>query len=146
MTTETLNDQLKMIIFQLGQEEYAINVTYVQSIERMQNVTRIPGVQPFIIGVMNLRGVITPVIDLRKRFGLEEKHADESTRILMITLEEIEAGLVVDGANDVLDILVDKVESPPEIIGGVKEDYLEGIVNLDGRFLTLLNLEKVLSE
>ncbi|MFC5712640.1 chemotaxis protein CheW [Thalassorhabdus alkalitolerans] len=146
MTTETDNDQLKMIIFQLGQEEYAINVTYVQSIERMQNVTRIPGVQSFIIGVMNLRGVITPVIDLRKRFGLEEKHADESTRILMITLEEIEAGLVVDGANDVLDIPVDRIESPPEIIGGVKEDYLEGIVNLDGRFLTLLHLEKVLSE
>lgn len=135
---------LKVIVFQLKDEEYAIEVDYIQSIERMQPVTRIPRTFPFVTGVMNLRGVITPIINLRKRFGIEEKPFDEATRILVISKEDLEIGFIVDGANDVIDIPVEKIEPTPEVIGGVEAEYLRGVVKLDKRLFTLLNLEKVI--
>lgn len=147
MSSETATKQeLKVIVFQLKDEEYAIEVDYIQSIERMQPVTRIPRTYPFVTGVMNLRGVITPIINLRKRFGIEEKEFDEATRILVISKDQLEIGVIVDGANDVIDIPVEKIEPPPEIIGGVEVDYLRGVVKLDNRLFTLLNLEKVILE
>lgn len=138
--------ELKVIVFQLEDEEYAIEVDYVQSIERMQPVTRIPRTFPFVTGVMNLRGVITPIINLRKRFGLADKSFDESTRILVIAKNELEIGVIVDGANDVLDIPQEKIEPTPEVVGGVEAEYLRGVVKLDNRLFTLLNLEKVILE
>lgn len=136
----------KVIVFQLKDEEYAIEVEYVQSIERMQPVTRIPKTFPFITGVMNLRGVITPIINLRKRFGIEEKEVDDATRILVISKGDMELGFIVDGANDVIDIPADKIEPTPEVVGGVEAEYLRGVVKLDKRLFTLLNLEKVIHE
>lgn len=141
--TATKKD-LKVIIFQLKDEEYAIEVEYVQSIERMQPVTRIPRTFPFIKGVMNLRGVITPIMDLRSRFGIEEKEYDDSTRILVLSKDSIEIGFIVDGANDVIDIPADKIEPTPEVIGGSEAEYLRGVVKLDKRLFTLLNIEKVI--
>ena len=137
---------LKLIVFQLKDEEYAIEVEYVQTIERMQPVTRIPRTYPFITGVMNLRGVITPIINLRKRFGIEEKEFDDATRILVISKDGMEFGFIVDGANDVVDIPEEKIEPTPEVIGGVEAEYLRGVVKLDNRLFTLLNLEKVIQE
>jgi purine-binding chemotaxis protein CheW len=141
--TATKND-LKLIVFQLGDEEYAIEVDYIQSIERMQPVTRIPGTPSYVIGVMNLRGVITPVINLRARFGLPAKAHDDSTRILVIADDGVEIGFVVDGANDVVDVPAEKIEPTPEVVGGVQEDYLRGVVKEEDRLFTLLNLEKVI--
>ncbi|WP_035425577.1 chemotaxis protein CheW [Halalkalibacterium ligniniphilum] len=137
---------LKVIVFQLKDEEYAIEVDYVQSIERMQPVTRIPGTPSFVTGVMNLRGVITPIINLRKRFEIEEKEYDEATRILVISTENLEIGFIVDGANDVIDIPTEKIEPTPEVVGGVEAEYLRGVVKLDNRLFTLLNLEKVIQK
>lgn len=145
MSNDTaVKSDLKLIVFQLKDEEYAIEVDYIQSIERMQPVTRIPRTFPFVTGVMNLRGVITPIINLRTRFGLEEKEYDDSTRILVISKGGMEMGFIVDGANDVIDIPVEKIEPTPEVVGGVEADYLRGVVKLEKRLFTLLNLEKVI--
>ncbi|MCK0473504.1 chemotaxis protein CheW [Halalkalibacter sp. APA_J-10(15)] len=145
MSYETaIKADLKLIVFQLGDEEYAIEVDYIQSIERMQPVTRIPRTFPFVTGVMNLRGVITPIINLRARFDLAEKEYDESTRILVIQKDEMEMGFIVDGANDVIDIPFEKIEPTPEVVGGVEADYLRGVVKIENRLFTLLNLEKVI--
>ncbi|WP_373279362.1 chemotaxis protein CheW [Alkalihalobacterium bogoriense] len=141
-----MKNDLKLIIFQLKDEEYAIEVDVVQSIERMQPVTRIPRTFPFVTGVMNLRGVITPVINLRKRFGIEEKEFDEATRILVISKDGIEMGFIVDGANDVMDVPVSKIEPTPEVVGGVEAEYLRGVVKIGNRLFTLLNLDKVIKE
>ncbi|ERN52764.1 chemotaxis protein CheW [Alkalihalophilus marmarensis] len=147
MSNETAaKTEMKVIVFQLKDEEYAIEVDYIQSIERMQPVTRIPSTYPFVTGVMNLRGVITPIINLRKRFGIEEKGLDEATRILVIQKGDIEIGFIVDGANDVIDIPVDKIEPTPEVVGGIEAEYLRGVVKLNKRLFTLLNLEKVIQE
>ncbi|MFB5664154.1 chemotaxis protein CheW [Alteribacillus sp. HJP-4] len=137
---------LKIIVFQLKDQEYAMEVEYVQSIERMQSVTRIPGVPSYIVGVMNLRGVITPVIDLRSRFGIEKKPYDEATRILVLSKDSNEIGFIVDGANDVLDIPVSSIEPTPEVVGGVAEEYLRGVVKIEDRLFTLLHLDKILQK
>lgn len=136
----------KVIVFQLKDEEYAIEIDYIQSIERMIPVTRIPGTPKYVKGVMNLRGVITPVIDLRKRFGIEEKEYDEETRILVISKDDIEIGFIVDSANDVIDIPVEKVEPTPKVVGVVEEEYLRGVVKIGQRLFTLLDLDKVIHE
>ncbi len=141
-TTDT--EYMKVIVFQLQDEEYAIEVDYIQSIERMMPITRIPRTYPFVSGVMNLRGVITPVINLRKRFGLEAKPYDEETRILVISKDNIELGFIVDSANDVIDIPVDKIEPTPEVVGGIEAEYLRGVVKVDQRLFTLLDLDKVI--
>lgn len=136
----------KVIIFRLKDEEYGVDVNQVLSIERMQPITRVPNVPVFVQGVINLRGVVTPVIDLRKRFGLDETEYDDLTRIVIVQMEDKEVGLIVDAANDVIDISVDIVEEPPAALGAVDVEYLEGVAKLDGRLLVLLNLEKVLSK
>ncbi|MDQ0207962.1 chemotaxis protein CheW [Alkalicoccobacillus murimartini] len=146
MSVEVIEDQIKVIIFHMHEEEYAIKVSEIQSIERMQSFTRIPGTAPFVRGVMNLRGVITPIIDLRLKFGLEGKESDESTRILVTSNEDLILGLVVDGANDVMDIPVSKIEPTPEVVGGVEAHYLDGVVKLGTRLFSLLDLEKVMQD
>lgn len=138
-------DESKVIVFQLQNEEYCIPVHQVQGIERMEYITRVPGTHPFVKGVINLRGVVTPIIDLRKRLQLGESEYKDSTRIIIVSVEDIEVGLIVDAANDVLDLPMHKVELPPDT-GEVNEEYLQGVVKVDHRLLILLNLEKVLEQ
>ncbi|MCD5322705.1 MULTISPECIES: chemotaxis protein CheW [Pontibacillus] len=139
-------EDVKVIVFQLQNEEYGVPVGRVGSIERMMPITRVPRTVSFVKGVMNLRGVVTPIIDLRERFGIEGTSYDESTRIIIVHLDDMEVGLVVDSANDVIDIPSGTIEPPPEVVGTVDADYISGVAKLDRRLLILLNLEEVLSE
>ncbi|MEJ9303906.1 chemotaxis protein CheW [Priestia megaterium] len=136
---------MKIIVFQLGDEEYGISVKEVQSIEKIQHITRVPGVKEYVKGVINLRGVITPIIDLRTRFNLQEQLNHELTRIIMVRLNDVEAGLIVDAANDVVDIDEKTIASVPETVEGTAVEYLNGVVKVDSRLIVLLNLPKVLS-
>ncbi|WP_400162994.1 chemotaxis protein CheW [Brevibacillus sp. TJ4] len=137
--------EVKVIVFRLKDEEYGVEVNQVKSIEKLEHITRVPRTPQFVKGVINLRGVVTPIIDLRKRFDLEESDYTDSTRIIIVAVGELEVGLIVDAANDVIDIPVDAVEPPPEVVGGVEAAYLRGVAKLDKRLLILLNLDKVLS-
>jgi purine-binding chemotaxis protein CheW len=138
-------NEIKVIVFRLKEEEYGVEVNQVRSIERMQKITRVPRTAPFVKGVINLRGVVTPIINLRSRFDLEEEVDTESTRIIIVALDDMEVGLIVDAANDVIDVSVDAIEPPPEVVGGIEADYLRGVAKLDQRLLILLNLDKVLN-
>jgi purine-binding chemotaxis protein CheW len=143
---ETLNSELKIIVFQLKEKEYAIPVEQVRSIEKIQHITRVPGTASYIKGVINLRGVVTPIVDLRNRFGLDEADYLDHTRIIIAVLDELDIGLIVDAANDVIDISKDSIEPPPEIVSGTEAEYINGVVKLGKRLLILLDLEKVLNE
>lgn len=136
----------KIIVFALGHEEYGVEVEKVKTIERMQKLTRVPKTPAFIKGVINLRGVVIPIIDLRSRFGLPEMEYTDNTRIIIVATGNIEVGLIVDSANDVTDIDTDHVEDPPEIVGGIRAKYLDGIAKIGDRLLVLLNLEQVLNQ
>lgn len=135
----------KVIVFQLNHEEYAVSVEQVGSIERIQPITRVPQTADFVKGVINLRGVVIPVIDLRIRFGLEEIEHTDTTRIIIFYLDDMEVGLIVDVANDVVDIPENIIEPPPEVVGTVHVDYIEGVAKLGDRLLILLDLQKVLT-
>ncbi|WP_409340954.1 chemotaxis protein CheW [Paenibacillus sp. MBLB4367] len=142
-----MSEEMKVIVFTLGSEEYGVEVEKVKTIERIMPMTRVPRTFHFVKGVINLRGVVTPIIDLRGRFGLEETEPTDQTRIIIINIKDIEVGLVVDSASDVIDVDSDSVEDPPEIVGGVKAKYLRGVARIgEDRLLVLLNLEEVLNK
>ncbi|AZS16094.1 chemotaxis protein CheW [Paenibacillus lutimineralis] len=141
-----MGEELKVIVFKLGEEEYGIEVNKVQTIERMMPITRVPKTFSFVKGVINLRGVVIPVIDLRGRFGLPESEFSDQTRIIIVTANELEVGFIVDSANDVIDINSDVIDSPPDVVGGVKAKYLRGVARIsEERLLVMLNLSEVLN-
>jgi len=144
MENEVMIDK-NVIVFQLNKEEYAVSIDQVSGIERMQTITRVPQTADFVKGVINLRGVVTPIIDLRVRFGLEEKDYTDSTRIIIVYLDDMEVGLIVDEANDVIDIPQNSIEPPLEMVGSVDVDYIEGVAKLEERLLILIHLQKVLT-
>lgn len=138
---------MKVIVFSLGSETYGVEVGQVRSIERMMPMTRVPKTPAFVKGVIQLRGSVVPVIDLRGRFGLEETEYTDNTRIIIVSINDMEVGLIVDNATDVIDIDEDRIEDPPEIVGGIKAKYLRGVAKLDDdRLIVLLNLVEVLNK
>lgn len=136
---------MKVIVFQIGNEEYAVPVDQVGSIERLESITRVPRTEKFVKGIINLRGIVIPVIDLRLRFGMEEAKHTDSTRIIIIHLDQVEVGLIVDLANDVIDLHEDMIESAPEVVGTIHVDYILGVAKIEKRLLILLDLQKVLA-
>ncbi|MCP1183593.1 MULTISPECIES: chemotaxis protein CheW [Paenibacillus] len=142
-----MEEELKVIVFKLGSEEYGIEVDKVQTIERMMPITRVPKTLSFVKGVINLRGVVIPVIDLRGRFSLPESEYTDQTRIVIVGVDDMQVGFIVDSANDVIDIKSSAIDSPPEVVGGVKARYLRGVAKLeDSRLLIMLNLNEVLNK
>lgn len=142
-----MGEEIKVIVFGLANEEYGIEVEKVRTIERMIPITRVPKTPAFIKGVINLRGVVLPVIDLRGRFNLAETEQTESSRIIIVAVNDLEVGFIVDTANDVIDIDTDSIDSPPEVVGGIKAKYLHGVAKIgDNRLLIMLNLAEVLNK
>lgn len=142
--TDIASSDFKVIVFQLHDKEYGIPVSQVLYIEKIGHITRVPGTMPFVKGVINLRGIIIPIIDLRLRFGADEAPYTENTRVIIVTVDDMEVGLVVDAANDVIDIPPTSVEQSPEVVGTEEVDYIRGVAKLDRRLLILIDLDTVL--
>ncbi len=145
MTNAVEQKFIKVIVFQLADKEYAIPVTYVRGIEKLMHITRVPKTVSYVKGVINLRGVVTPIIDLRERFGIKGSDNEDNVRIIIVQLNDMEVGFVVDSANDVLDIPSSAIEPQPEVIGSLEEEFISGVAKLDKRLLILLHLDKVLN-
>ncbi|WP_342469851.1 chemotaxis protein CheW [Ureibacillus sp. FSL K6-3587] len=145
MVTAAEKENIKVIVFQLMDKEYAIPVNHVQGIEKMMHITRVPRTEKFVKGVINLRGVVTPIVDLRERFGLPPVEDTESVRIIIVQLDDIEVGFVVDSANDVIDIPVNSIEPQPEVVGVKEEAFISGVSKIGNRLLIMLHLDKVLN-
>src|SRR5699024_7146859 len=118
----------------------------IGSIERLIPITRVPSTPSYIKGVINLRGVVTPVIDLKQRFHQKGTEFTNNTRIIIVHLNDLTIGIIVDAANDVVDIDKEQIEAPPETIESKEVIYINGVVRYDKRLLILLDLEKVLQE
>lgn len=144
--TETLAtaEELQLVVFQLAQEEFAVEVGQVQEIIQMQEITRLPRAPRFIKGILNLRGKILPVIDLAERLGVPTSPTD-SRRIVITNLEDQQVGMIVDSVTEVLRVGAGTIEPPPPMIAEVSGAYLRGIARLDERLLVLIDLSKVLS-
>ncbi|KQL54613.1 chemotaxis protein CheW [Heyndrickxia shackletonii] len=135
----------KMIVFQLKGNEYAIPVGQVRAIERVLHITRVPNTASFIKGVINLRGVIIPIIDLQNRLGIGEIETTEKTRMIIVSMDNIEVGLMVDSANDVIDIPMESIEPQPEVVNSVKAEFISNVANLNKRLIMIMSLEKIVS-
>ncbi len=136
---------LQLVSFNIGEEEFGVDILQVQEINRMLEVTRVPNAPEYVEGVINLRGKVIPVVDLRKRLGMPEKDHDKNTRIIVMELGGKVVGFVVDAVQEVLRIPRGVTEPPPSIAAGGNAEYIRAVGKLDDRLLTLLDLEKVLS-
>jgi len=137
--------EMQLVVFELGDESYAVDISRVQDINRMQEITEIPHAPESVVGVINLRGRVIPVIDLRKRFGLPDAVHTKDTRIVVVHLEGNLIGVIVDAVSQVLRIPAGIVEPPSPVLAGVDSRYLRGIAKLDDRLVILLDLDFVLS-
>jgi purine-binding chemotaxis protein CheW len=136
---------LQLVSFNIGDEEFGVDILKVQEINRMLDVTRVPNAPEYVDGVINLRGKVIPIIDLRRRFGMERKNLDKNTRIVVVELSGKVVGFVVDAVSEVLRIPKSVTEPPPPIVAGVEAEYITAVGKLEDRLLILLDLEKVLS-
>lgn len=144
---ESADDLLQLVIFQLGGEEFGVEIMQVQEIIRMPDITRIPQSPEYVEGVINLRGKIIVVINLDTKFDLHSKKIDDDSRIIIVEVGDNVVGMVVDSVSEVLRLSTSNVEPAPEIISAkIKADYLKGVGKLDDRLLILLDLERVLSD
>jgi purine-binding chemotaxis protein CheW len=147
----------QLVVFQLSGESYGVNVTYVQSIIPMQDIVTVPGAPPFVNGVVNLRGAVIPVVDLRSRFNLplpadndpDPESVDKrkiKAVIVIVELNELQVGLIVDKVTEVTKIAEAAIEAPSPLLASIDTAYLRGIGKLEqGRMVILLDLTKVFS-
>ncbi|MGE4506456.1 MAG: chemotaxis protein CheW [Desulfovibrionaceae bacterium] len=141
-TDETL---IQLVTFSIGEEVFGVDILAVQEIIRLLDITRVPRAPHFVEGVINLRGKVIPIVDLRKRFDLPEKKYDKSTRIIVINMESITVGFVVDEVSEVLRIPANMVDTPPGVVSGLDTDYIDGVGKLDDQLLILLDLNRLLA-
>lgn len=138
-------DILQLVTFHIAREEFAVNILDVREINRMMDITRVPHAPDFVEGVINLRGQVIPVVDLRKRFGLPAGERDKHTRIVVVELGAKVVGFLVDSVSEVLRVSTSLVEPPPALASGIESDYIRGVVKLEDRLLVLLDLHRLLS-
>ena len=138
-------DILQLVTFHLGEEEFAIDILKVREIIRPMSITMVPRSAEYIEGVINLRGRVIPIVNLRRRFGMATKEFDAQTRIIDIELGDIIVGFIVDSVAEVLRIPANTVEDPPAIICGVQSDYVRGVGKIEDRLLILLDLDKLVA-
>lgn len=145
METETV-EEIKYIVVKLGDEQYGINISYVDNIVRMQRITRVPKAQNCYIGVINLRGEVVPIMSLRKKFGLEDDEYQSTTRIIIIRTEEDQSmiGFIVDEVQEVVDLEPSKVEKPTFKLDEKNASFLTGIGKKeDDSLISLLDIVAV---
>ena len=142
---ETVNDELKLIIFKLGREEYGMDILRVQEIKRMMGITRVPSTPPFIRGVINLRGSVLPVIDLRTRLGLAENELTEAARIIVVLVNDGIVGFIVDEVVEVTTINTQDVEAAQTLSSGLSADFITGIAKADNRLYIMLNPDAIVN-
>jgi purine-binding chemotaxis protein CheW len=138
-------DVQKYLTFVLGHEEYGLEILKVREIISVMEITQVPHVPPYIKGVINLRGKVIPVMDLRLKFGMEPLEYNRETCIIVINMGGVVLGIVVDTVAEVLDIHETDIDPPPSFGTAVRTDFILGMGKVKGKVKILLDIEKVLS-
>ncbi len=136
---------IQMVVFSIGKELYGVGIESVHEIVKVPDVTEVPDAPSFLEGVINLRGKIVPVVDLRKRMRLDGRERTKSSRVLITENDGRLVGLLVDSVSEVLKIQPEAVEAPPDMIASIGVEYITGVAKVEGRLIILLDLKKVLS-
>jgi len=142
--------EIQLVVFQLNTREtsteYGVPITQVQEINRLTDPTKLPKAPDFVEGVINLRGKVIPIIDLKKRFGMSKSEYTDDTRIVVVEIAGQTVGVVVDLVTEVLRLPESSIEPPPSMIAGITANYLTGVGKVGNRLLVLLDLAQILSE
>ena len=139
-------DQVQMVIFQIGREEFGAPINQIKEIVMLPGITRMPKAPPFIKGVINLRGRVIAVVDLAKRFDFDAKARDENTRIIVVEVDDNIIGMIVDSVTEVLRLSNENIDmTPPIIESRIKVDFIKGVGKYDGRLFILLDLYKIMA-
>jgi purine-binding chemotaxis protein CheW len=138
-------DLMQLVSFDVGGEEFGLEILRVQEIIRIQQLTRVPNSPSFVDGVINLRGKVIPIVALRKCLGLEDRPHDKQTRIVVVEVNGTVLGFIVDSVSEVLRIPVETIEPPPRL-GKVEREYVSGVGKLNDRLLILLDLDRLMSD
>jgi purine-binding chemotaxis protein CheW len=145
VNNETLkNNLIQLVTFFIGEEIYAINILKIQEIIRLTEITRVPNADNYIKGVINLRGKIIPIIDLRERLEMPFRNRDEETRIVVIEHNDYVIGFIVDKVNHVVRIEKNVLETPPPMVNGLEAEYIESVAKIDNKLIIILDLSRIL--
>jgi purine-binding chemotaxis protein CheW len=143
------DDVSQFLSFTLGSEDYGVDILRVQEIRGWHQVTRVPNAPSYLLGVLNLRGTIVPIIDMRMRFNLEKVEYNPVTVIIVLSVKTESGnhvfGIVVDGVSDVLDVTAQDIKATPEFGAAVNTDFISGLATVGERMVMLLDIDRLLS-
>ncbi|MEE9431288.1 MAG: chemotaxis protein CheW [Melioribacteraceae bacterium] len=143
--TNAAEELLQLVSFKVGEAEFGVDILKVQEINKMMELTIVPNTPEYVVGVVNLRGRIIPILNLRSRLGLPVKEYDLETRIIVVEMEDRTIGFIVDEVKEVIRIPKSITEPAPDIVSGIDSDYITAIGKMEDRLLILLDLTKILS-
>ena len=146
MSAQNIRNEEQLVVFELAAESYGVDISRVQEIDRMEPITAIPQAPHYVEGVINLRGHVTPVVNLRARMGLPPAETTPLTRIVVLRNGEEWVGVIVDAVSEVMRIQTDSVEPPSAMVTGSDTTFLRGIAKTKERMIILLDLEQVLDK
>lgn len=143
--SDLLLENEQYVAFKLSNEIYAVNIKIVKTVEKILKITRVPKSEEYIVGVINLRGEIVPIIDLRKRFNMAFEEHTEDTRIMVLSLEGSEIGVLVDSVDEVINIAKNSIQNATNINSTVNAGFVVGVSKVEDRVITILNFEQLSS-
>lgn len=144
---ELMTEESQMVVFKLAQETYGVDINYVREIITLQSITEVPGTIEIIEGIINLRGYVIPIFNLRKKFCLPEEELTKEARIVVVEVSGNTLGMIVDGVSEVLRISGKDIEEPSRLItSNIDTDFIKGIANLEEQLVTILNLDNILNK
>ena len=145
MSVQSEDFEVKLAVFLLEGQPYAIDIMKIKQIIRPLKITRLPKAPDFLEGVINLRGVVIPVIDMRKRFGLKARQGEEENKVIIASVDRKVVGVIVDDVTEVVPIPKSEIQPPPRVVRGVESTYLNGVCKYQDDILMILNLDEILT-
>jgi len=139
---------IQLVSFELGGEEYGVDVQTVREIIRMPAITKMPNTPDYVDGIISLRGAVVPIISLRKRFGLCESELDHNSRILVMEVGDGMSGFVVDSVSEVIRLHKSEIQPPPSLVlsGGISQEFISGVFNHADRLLIIMEVGRMFSD
>ncbi len=142
---EDFTTSLQIVCFKIGNEEYGLNILQVQEILKLPNVTKLPKSKPYIMGVIDLRGKVLPIIDLSKRFGSDMNRVSKNSRAIVVNIGGRKVGLGIDSVSHVVKVSSKDIEPPPAVVKGISSKYIVGIAKVDNGFVVVLDINQMFS-
>ena len=139
-------DPQQVVVFELSGETYALEILHVHEIIRLQPVTPVPGAPDYVQGLINLRGRVVPIVDLRRRFALRAGEVGDKSRIIVVQVSDDIVGVVVDAVSEVMTVSADVVEPAAQVVSGLDAEYIRTIAKVSGRLVAVLNPDKLIDE